>query len=216
MAVNIPNGATIAVGSVYGAVKTLSALSNATEGVATLEASHGVIVGDIIVVTSGWSKLNGRVVRAKTVATNDVTLEGVDTSSTTKYPAGSGTGSIKEVTTWTHVTQVLEAATSGGTQNFATYSFLEDNTERQIPTVKTPIVFTMKIADDSTLPHYSVLAAADDDRQSRAIRIILASGAILYYNAYVTLNKTPSLTKDQVMALDVTFSLVADPTRYSS
>lgn len=214
MAVNIPNGATVSIQSTLGTAATISAITNATEAVATLSASHGVLANDILVVTSGWSQLNNRVVRAKTVATNDVTFESINTTNTSRFPAGSGTGSVKEVTAWQQITQVLEATTSGGQQNFATYSFLEDNTERQIPTVKTPIVFTMKIADDATLPHFAVLAAADDDRLSRAIRVTLASGAVIYYNAFVTMNKTPSLTKDQVMALDVTFSLVADPTRY--
>jgi hypothetical protein len=44
MSVRLPNGATIAMGSTYGAVKALSAFSNANPGVATLEASHGIAV----------------------------------------------------------------------------------------------------------------------------------------------------------------------------
>lgn len=216
MAVSLPNGATISIGSTYGATKTLSAFSNANPGVATLEASHGIVVSDIFEVTSGWSRANGNVYRASAVSTNDVSVEGLNTSSTTLFPAGSGTGTIREVTAWTQITQILEATTNGGDQNFATYSFLEDNAEHQIPTVKSPVVFNLTIGDDASLAHYAVLAAADADRAQRVVRILLPSGSPIYMSAYVTLQKTPTLTKNEVMGLRVTLSLINEVTRYTS
>ena len=216
MAVSLPNGATVSVGTTYATAKNMTAVSNANPAVATLEASHGIIVGDVFRVVSGWSKLSGRVPRASVVATNDVTMEGIDTTSTTTYPAGSGVGTVQEVTGWTQITQVLEAATSGGEQQFTTYSFLEDSTERQIPTAKSAQSFTLTIADDSTLPHYAALLAADTDKLPRVIRLALPSGSKLYYQAFVTINPTPTITKNEVMGLQVTFSLIADPVRYST
>lgn len=216
MAVSLPNGATISIGSTYGASKTVSAASNANPCVATLEASHGVVVGDIFEWTSGWSRANGNVYRASAVATNDVSVEGLNTTSTTLFPAGSGTGTVREVTAWTQITQILEATTSGGDQNFATYSFLEESAEHQIPTVKSPIVFNLTVGDDASLAHYSVLATADADRLQRVIRIALPSGSYIYFSAYVTLQKTPTLTKNEVMGLRVTLSLINEVTRYAS
>lgn len=169
-----------------------------------------------MVLTSGWPRLSGRIARADAVSGNDVTLEDIDTSNSTRYPAGTGTGNVREVTTWTQIAQVLEFATSGGEQQFLTYEFLEEDVQRQIPTVKTPVGATLSIADDTDLPHYAVLAAADEDRQPRAIRIVLPSGDTIFYNAYVTLNKTPILTKNELMALQVTLSLVSEPTRYNA
>jgi len=216
MSVQLPNGATIAIASAYGSSKTMSAISNATEAVATLEASHGVIENDILEVTSGWSRLNGRIVRADSVSTNDVTFEDINTASTTRFPAGSGTGTVREITTFTQISQVLEVATSGGEQQFTNFSFLEDDTERQIPTQRSPQAMTLTIGDDVSLAHYAVLVAADEDRLPRAIKVTLPSGSVLYYNCYVTLNKTPTLTKNEVMGLQVTLSMVAEPTRYAS
>lgn len=214
MSVQLPNGATIAIAASYGASKVMSALTNATEGVATLEASHGIIVNDIMEVSSGWSRLNDRLARAGAVSTNDVTLEDINTSDTTLYPAGSGTGTVREILTWQQITQVLDANTAGGEQQFATYDFLEDAFQRNIPTNRSPQSLTLSIADDTSLPHYAVLVAADDDRKKRAIRVSLPGGSVIYYNAYVSMNRTPSLTKNQVMALSVTLSLLAQPTRY--
>lgn len=212
----LPNGATISVGSTYGTTVTVSAISNANPGVMTLSASHGIIVNDIFELTSGWSRANGNVYRASVVSVNDVSIEGLNTTSTTNFPAGSGTGSLREVTAWTQVTQILEANTSGGEQQFFTYSFLESDSESRIPTVKSPLGFTFAIGDDTSLAHYSVLDTADSDRLQRVIRVVLPGNALIYWSAYVTLRKTPTLTKNELMALEVTLSLINQVTRYAS
>ena len=216
MAVQLPNGATISVGSTYGATITVTAVSNATTAIATCSASHGVIVGDILEFTSGWSRAGGNVYRASAVATNDVSLEGLNSLSTTRFPAGSGTGTAREVTAFTQITQILETSTSGGDQQFTKYSFLEADNEVQIPTVKNPITFTLKIGDDALLPHYAVLDTADGDRLPRVVRIVLPGGSPIYMSAYVTLQKTPTLTKNEVMGLGVTLSLINQVTRYTA
>ena len=215
-AVSLPNGATISLGSTYGADKAINAFSNANPGVMTLEATHGIVVSDIFEVTSGWSRANGNVYRASVVATNDVSVEGLNTTSTTMFPAGSGTGTVREVTAWTQITQILETATSGGDQQFVTYEFLEDDAQHQIPTVKSPIAFNFTIGDDASLAHYAVLDAADADRLQRCVRVVLPSGSVIYWSAYVTLQKTPTLTKNEVMGLRVTMSLINQVTRYAS
>ena len=63
MSVLVPNGSLIYLASGYGAAKTMSALSTASPGVATLVASHGVATGEYIEVTSGWSRLTDKIVR---------------------------------------------------------------------------------------------------------------------------------------------------------
>lgn len=44
-------------------------------------------------MTSGWAKLDSRVVRVANISADTFELEGVDTTSTTSYPAGGGAGS---------------------------------------------------------------------------------------------------------------------------
>lgn len=215
-AVSLPNGALMAIASGYGAVKTMSALSNANPGVATLQASHGVVEGDFIEVTSGWSRLTDKIVRAGTVSTNDVNLEGIDTSLTSIYPAGAGTGSVREITGWTQLSQILNSSSSGGEQQFLEYQFLEADAQKRIPTFKSAAGLSLSIADDPTLAGYILASQANDDRLQRAVRITLPSGAKILYNAYISLNKTPSLTVNEIMAVEVTLSLLAEPVRYAS
>jgi hypothetical protein len=214
MAVSLPNGATIAIASAYGASKNMTAVSNANPGVATLEVSHGIATGDFFEVTSGWSRLTNKIVKAGTVATNDVPLLGIDTSLTSIYPALGGTGTVREITTWTQISQVLTSQSQGGEQQFLTYQFLESDSEKRIPTTKSAGGWNITIADDATQTGYLELVKANDDRLPRALKVTLASGSVLVYNAYVSINKTPTLTVNELMACEVTFSFLAEPVRY--
>lgn len=215
-AAQVPNGSLIHLAASYGAWKAMTAVTNANPAVATLEASHGIVVGDVMEVNSGWSKLDERIVRAVSVATNDVGLEGIDTTLTTNYSAGGGVGRIREILSWTQLTQILTTASSGGDQQFQQYQFLESDGQRQIPTTKNAASLTLSIADDSTLAGFQLVQAANEDRLARAVRITLPSGAKLYYNAYVTLSPMPSMTVNEIMAQQVTLSLLGAPTRYTS
>lgn len=216
MSISLPNGALVAIASGYGASKAMSALTNDKPGVATLEASHGVVEGDFIEVTSGWSRLTNKIVRAGTVSTNDVALEGIDTSLTSIYPAGSGTGSVREITGFTQLSQILSSSSSGGEQQFLEYQLLEADSQKRIPTYKNAAGLTFSIADDPTLAGYILASQANDDRLPRAVRITLPNGSIILYNAYISLNKTPTLTVNEIMACEVTLSLLNEPVRYAS
>lgn len=194
----------------------MSALTNATSAVATLEASHGVIVNDILEVTSGWEDLNDRIVRASVVDTNDVTLEGVNTVSTTTYPAGSGTGTVREITAWTNVTQILDTQGNVGQQQYYEYQFLNAKRQGRIPTVRAASSIELQLADDTSQPWYAVVKAASDARDPVAMRVTLPNGNLLYYNGYWSLSDVPTMTVNQAMALQCSFSMCADLTRYAS
>jgi hypothetical protein len=216
MSVQVPNGALVAIAASYGVVVNMTALTNAAEAVATLAAGHGYVVGDVLEVTSGWSRLTNKMVRVKTVATNDVTFEGIDTTLTSIYPAGSGTGTVRKVSTWTQLSQILESGSSGGEQQFLEYQFLEADAQKRIPTFKNASGLTFSIADDPTLAGYILASQANDDRLQRGVRVTLPNSSKIFYNAYISLNKTPSLNVNQLMACEVTLSLLAEPVRYAT
>lgn len=215
MAASLPNGSTLFIGSAYGSALTVTTLTNANPGVAT-SAAHGLSNGDYVVVTSGWSRLNNRLVRVAGVTTNTFELEGINTTDTDIYPSGSGIGSVREVTTFTQITQVLQPTSQGGEQQFLAYQFLEDDAQTEIPTTKTAGGFNFSVADDPTLTGYIAMAAANDDREARALRVNLANGSKLCYYAYLTLNETPSLTVNELMACQATARFLNKPTRYTT
>lgn len=216
MSVSLPNGALVAIASAYTTAKVITSISNANPAVMAMAAGHGFVTGDLLEMTSGWSRLTNRIVRAGVVASDNVPIDGYDSSSTTIYPTGGGGGSARKITGFTQLAQILNSASSGGVQQFQTYQFLEGDSQLRIPTFKDAQGLTFDIADDPTLPGYILASAANDDRLPRAVRISLPSGSSLLYNAYISLNKTPSLTVNTIMGVQATLSLLAEPVRYAS
>jgi len=215
MAVSVPNGALVAIASGYGGNLTVSAITNASPASATSTA-HGLALGDFVEVTSGWSRLTGKVVRVGAVTANNFELEGIDATSTSVYPAAGGIGSVRKITGFTQLAQILSSTSSGGEQQFVNYQFLESDAEKRIPTFKSAFGISFSVADDATQAGYVLASTANDDRLPRAIRITLPSGSKLIYNGYISLNKTPSLSVNQIMAVEVTISLLNEPVRYAT
>jgi hypothetical protein len=216
MGVKLPNGASFSIASAYGDAVPFTEISNAIAAVLAA-ANNNLAINDVIEVASGWAGLDGRIARATAVAADSVTLGGVNTLDAARFPPGAGVGTLRKVEDWVQISQILESASSGGEQQFANFSFLEDTgDERQIPTIRSARSVNLTVADDDKLPHYAVLKAANDDRRPRAIRFQLPGGAAIYFGAYVSFGEMPTTTKNEVMSLQVTLSLTGAPTRYSA
>lgn len=214
MSVSLPNGATLKLAASYGTAKPITAITNANPAVASAVA-HGFLAGAILEVTSGWPKLNGRAVRVGAApATDTFKLENVDSSDATLYPTASAPGSARAVLTWVDLPQVLEFSTSGGDAQFASYQFLESDTEQQIPSGFSAMTIQVTIADDPTLACYPVLRAASAGRKPIIMLLTLPNGSQIPYNCYVSFNETPTLSKGNVMTVKPSFALIAQPLRY--
>jgi len=216
MAITLAVGTQVAIASAYAAVKTMSALTNATSAVATLEASHGIIVGEYFEVSSGWDRLNGRIARCTVLSTNDVTMGNIDTSSTSRYPVGTGTGSVREISAWTTIGQITsELAVTGGEQQFADITTLSDNIQKQIPTVRNPLQVTLPLFDDPSLAFVPIVRAAADGATATAVRFTYPNGSILVANAYWSMQEVPTIQDSTLRGrIDLTFTAL--PTRYTS
>jgi len=214
MTVRVSNGATIAIESGSAAAVTVTGITNANPAVVTTSAAHGLTTGDFAEMVSGWSRLNNKIVKVTMLTSTTFSIDGLDATSTTIYPAGSGGGSVAKVTGFTQLSQILQVSTSGGEQQFLTYQFLEADSQKQIPTFKTPVGVSMSVADDPTLPGFILAGVANDDRLPRAVKVTLPDGSLILYNGYISLNRTPSLTVNELMACQVTISLLNEPVRY--
>jgi hypothetical protein len=212
----LPNGSTISISTGFGSDVTVSGITNANPGAATSTA-HGYTDGDILAVAaSGWANLEGRMVRVDNALTNSFDLEGINTTSTTKYPAGAGASTVKEVTGWVQITGILEPNGSGGEQQFWEGAPLEANRNTRIPTTISAAGINFQASYDPSATWWDYVEAAADDRVPRAVLLTLSNGAKLYYYCYVGMSVVPSLTRDQPMTVGISLSLVGDPTRYAS
>lgn len=214
MSVQLPNGSIISIASGYAAAVNVTALSNASPAVAT--ATNTFNAGDFVEVTSGWSRLNNKIVRVLSPTSPSFSLEGIDTTLTSIYTALAGIGSVRKITGWTPLQQILSNESNGGEQQFKEFQFQDSDSMRRIPTVKSAAGLKLMVADDTSLAGYILAAAANDDRLPRAVRVALPNGGIILYNAYITLNETPTMTTNDLMAVEVTLSFVSRVQRYAS
>ena len=216
MSFTLVAGTSVAIASAYGTAKTMSAITNAAEAVATLEASHGIVVNDIVEITSGWPALSGQLARVKTVATNDVTLELINTSSTTQFPTGSGAGSVRKVTTWQALGQIdADIGGSGGEQQFRQIRLLSQLEEIELPTTRTATRLTLPYYDDPTAAWQAVVKAARDSKSPRGVRLSFPNGYITYGNGYWGMPDFP-LPRDGVLGGDLTVNISARANTYAS
>lgn len=215
MAYTLPNGSTVHIGSAYGSDLTVTTATNANPCVMTSTA-HGLSNGDYVVVTSGWTRTTDRVFRVANVTANTFDLEGHDTSDTDVYAAGSGTGSVKKVTTWTQISQVLNITSQGGEQQYATYQPLEGDREVRIPTIKSGGGLDMEVGDDPTLAGFVAAMAANDDREARAVRITAANSSKSLFYSYIAADKVPQMNVNQVMTARISLSHLNEATRYTT
>lgn len=217
MSLTRSTGTQVAIASAYATAVNMTAITNATEAVATLGASHNVVVGDYIEITSGWSLLNGRIARAKTVSVNDVTLEGIDTSDVDRYPAGEGVGSVREITAWTSISQIKKdggITKEGGDDKFISSSTIDDEDDKEIPDGRTAQKLKIVVYDDPTLPWHATVKAAADGSTPVAMRLVFKNGSKTFANGYWSMPDLPNPAP--ILENTISFAATARVTRYAS
>ncbi|WP_137171440.1 phage tail tube protein [Massilia sp. HP4] len=215
MAVSVPNNSTFSVATTYAAAISVSAATNALEAVLTT-AANTFAVGDIVEFSTGWVKANLRIFRVKAATSTSVTLEGFNTSNLQLYPAGNGAGSLRKIMTWTVVPYMKEFTPSGGDPKYNTEEYLDIEDEIQMFNGFSAVSIAMSIADDPTQPHNAVLQAATDTQAVTAFRVVLQSGAPLFYNGVLGYNPNPSFVKGQGMVVKCGYALRSRVNRYAS
>jgi hypothetical protein len=216
MAAYLPDGATVSLATSYSAPKVITGISNANPGVATFATGHGIVQGDIFQLTSGWSGLNERMIKAGLPVADAIPLTGMNTTDVSRFPVGTGAGTAREVATFTQISQILSFETSGGEASSVIFSYLDEDFERSLPSVTSAQTIKIGIADDDTLAGYIALNDASNDRTLRALKLTLRNGSIILYTGIVSFNITPTVTKGEVMQVTATFALQARPVRYNA
>ena len=89
----VPTGTLFSVATTFGSNITVTAVSNASPTVCTATA-HGLSDGDVVEITSGWGRLNRRVFEVVSIDANSFSLTNSNTSSTSHFPPGTGTGEM--------------------------------------------------------------------------------------------------------------------------
>lgn len=216
---SLPTGAKIAVATAFTTSKTITGISNAAEAVCTSTA-HGLVAGDIVIIYSGWGRLNGRTFRIKAAPTADTfTLEGkaANTTNTKFFTPGSGAGSFVKATTFVDVVQILSNNTSGGEAKKVTYRYLESENEQEINDGFSPVSRSLEIdADAIETPGYGALQDLTESGADTIQRVTMRNGAMSYLACTVAMNEEVLMQDGQVNRVRVDFSGKSRSTRYAS
>ena len=212
----VPTGSTFFIASAFGAAKTVTAVTNASEAVVT-SVAHGYSVGDFVEMTSGWGRLNLRPFRIKTVTTDSFVLEGADTTNTTFYPVGTGIGSVRKASTFTQITQIMNPTSSGGDPKTVTYKYLESDVEGSINDGFAATSYTIDMdADAIGSAGYTALKSLTDVQTNTILKIVTRGGSILLVSCKVSLNEAVQFQDGQINRVKAAFNGSAVGTRYAS
>lgn len=193
----------VALESALGSDKTISGITRADPGVVT-SAGHGLADGNYVkyTITQGMSKLNGRVLRIDNKTTDTWEIEGVNTTNYTAFVAGKA----NLVTFGTEFQTLLDISPSGGDQQFINFRILHEDQERQIPSYRSPQVYTMRSLWD---PADAALLQAEEDADNaveRALKLTFSNGKIYVVNGYVGFAFQPQGSAGELVECTITIS----------
>lgn len=212
----VPTGTLFAIASAIAATKATTVVTNASEAVVTSTA-HGYSNSDIVLLTSGWGRLNGRCARIKSVTTDTFVLEGIDTSDTNYYPAGSGIGTVQKVTTFTQISTIMNPNSSGGEARTVEYKFMESDVNYSINDGFSAVTESFEIdADQIGTTAYTALKTLTDAQTETILKKTMRSGSIIYTPGKVTLNENVKFSEGQINRCTVSFNASNRITRYAS
>lgn len=200
----LPNGARVYVQKSKGEALAFETITNAKEAVVTLKANHGLVVGDEVLIASGWTKLNNAVAKVSKVNNLEVILGNINTTNVIAFPADEGSGTLTKITAWERLPQVKEVATEGGEQQFVQIQFLDDDTERQLPTIKSAKSKSFTIAHDSSLLIYSLLQELDQTNDVVAMKMYVPKAKETRYDAVrVSFDPTPETAINEIETVKI-------------
>lgn len=211
-----PTGTVHSVSTALAAAKTITGISNAAEAVVSSTA-HGYSNGDIVLVYSGWGRLNFRPFRIKSVLADSFVLEAANTSNTDMYTPGGGAGTVKKVTTWVDLDRTMNHSSSGGDVKTVNVKFLESDVEIVLNDGFNAVQRTFDMdADMIGTPAYTALKTLSDTDADTVVRRRAKSGAISLIAAKVSFNEEEILSDGQAVMVKGAFNAQNISTRYAS
>jgi hypothetical protein len=213
---SVPTGTIFSLATVFAAAKTVTAITNAAEASVSCTA-HGYSVGDVVQLYSGWGRLNRRAARIKTVTVDAFVLEGINTTNTEFYPAGSGGGTVRKITTFQQINKILNPSNSGGEAKNITVKFLESDVEENINDGFTAITESFDIdADEFGQASYAALVQLSEVQTDTVLKKTLKSGSTIYTPCRVAFNENVKLADGSIMTNTVSINGNGRLTRYSA
>lgn len=214
MAYFFPEGSSQQFSQTFASAKTITALTNANPAVATITA-HGYATNDEILLTSGWEDATDSVYKVTVIDANSFSIQGLDTSNTSFFPAGTGTGSAQKLSGWTAIPQVLTISSSGGDARFADVAPLSRRNAVKIPTGFNATSVTLSLAHDASNANYQTMLGISRTLTKVAFKQVISGGATTYGYGYMNVSEMPKLNNNQVNTVDAAITVLGRSISYS-
>lgn len=211
-----PTGTITSVATALAVAKTISAITNAAEAVATSTA-HGYSNGDIVLVFSSWGRINFRAFRVKSVTTDTFVLEGCDTSNTEFFTPGGGAGTVRKVSTWVDLDRTMSHSSSGGDPKNITVKFVESDVETSINDGFSAVQRTFEMdADMIGTPAYNALKTLSATQADTVVRRRAKTGAFSLIPGRIAFNEEEQESEGQIVRVKGTINGQNISTRYAA
>lgn len=192
MAYFFPEGSQFAFSTTLGTAVNITAITNANPAVATATA-HGYANNDELLLTSGWEDANNSIFRAGSVVTNTFNVTGLNSTNTSFYPAGAGTGTARRLSSWQSILQVLSVTSQGGDARFTQIQPLSARNSFQVPTGFNPSSFTLTLGYDPSIASYQTLVDLSRTLAPLAMRVTLSGAGAIYFYGYISISEVPQM-----------------------
>ena len=213
MAYYFPEGSLQQFSNTLAAAKTISAITNANPAVATC-TGHGYTTDDEILLTSGWEDATDTVWRVTVIDANSFSIQGLDATNTSFYPAGTGTGSAQKLSGWTSIPQVLTISGSGGDARFTDVNPLAKRNGIKIPTGFNATSVTLSLAHDASNANYKTMLGISRNLSKVAFKQVISGGAVTYGYGYMSVSEMPKLNNNQVNTVDAAITVLGRSISY--
>lgn len=199
----------------FAAAKTISAVTNANPAAATSTA-HGYVDNDEALFLSGWEDATNTVYRLNQTATDNFELLGLNTTNTTFYPAGTGTGTTKKMGSWVQIPQVMGVETSGGDPRFTEVQLLASRNSLRIPTGFNATTTVLTLAHDPADANWLSMIDISRTLTPVGFKMVIGGGGTTYAYGYMACREAPVMNVNQVNQVTATFAFLGRQMSYST
>lgn len=213
MSYYFPEGSKFQFSNTLASAKTITNATNANPCVMTATA-HGYTSGDEILLTSGWEDATNTVFKITVIDANSFSVNGLDTSNTSFYAAGAGTGSAQKLSGWTDIPQILSINTSGGDARFTTINPLAQRNAINIPTGFNPTSVTLTLGHDASQAAYITMLGISRALSKVAFKQIISGGALTYGYGYMSVAEQPKLSVNNANTVDAAITVLGRSISY--
>lgn len=206
MAYKFPEGGKFLFSNTFAAAKTMTSASNANP-VVIGSVAHGYVDGDELLVSCNWEDATDSVFRADQLSVDTLSLLGLDTSSTNLFTAGGGDGgTMRKISNWIEVPQVLTIDTQGGDVRSATINPVFRRNGINRPLGFNPTVITLSLGHDASLSAYQTMLGISRVFGLVAFKQLDPDGSASYGYGYMNVSETPKKSAGNPNTVTAVFS----------